>query len=227
MSVITVSRQYGSGGDEIARLVCHLTGYALFDKSLIAQAAIETGFSDQNIIDYSEDSYKMQGFIDRLMGRQKTIAQVSYWTETKDGVRTRSSIELNESHALILIRHAIEAAYKTGNYVIVGRGGQAVLANKADVIHVRIQAPLENRLIWVRNSPEMAERTFPDSVAARRAAQNLIEAADAASAGYIKRFYNLDWSDPWLYDLIINTARMTHEQAAHVIAAAIHQRQAA
>jgi hypothetical protein len=62
MAVITISRQYSSRGDEIAARVCVMLGYRYFDKRLMAQIASETGFSESEMIDFSEDDYKVRTF---------------------------------------------------------------------------------------------------------------------------------------------------------------------
>lgn len=59
MAVITMSRQYGSGGDEIAVRVCELLGYRYFDKALMAQIAAETALWEGPIVDYSEDDHRV------------------------------------------------------------------------------------------------------------------------------------------------------------------------
>jgi cytidylate kinase len=104
-----------------------------------------------------------------------------------------------------------------GNMVIVGRGGQVILGTYPDVLHVRVQAPLEERLQRVRGYPSLAGRTFSDSVEARRAAQDLIISSDARSEEYMWRFYGVDWSDPQLYHMVINTSKSSLELAASVI----------
>lgn len=217
MSVITISRQYGSGGDEIAEIICQNTGYQLFDKHLLARAAFEAGISDQEVIDYSEDNYKVKHFLARLFGISRPIAQLRIWKEGKDGVRIAEEVQLNEEHALSLVRKAVEYAYEIGNIVIVGRGGQIILKDKPEVIHVRIEADIEDRLVRVRSHPAQITQTFSDSVEARRAAQNIIDTFDTGSADYLKRFYGVDWSDPMLYHLIINTSKLSIEQAANLI----------
>jgi cytidylate kinase len=60
-------------------------------------------------------------------------------------------------------------------------------------------------------------------VDARRAAQALIEANDDASADYLKHFYDVDWSDPLLYHLVINTSKLALDQAARLIVEAARQ----
>jgi len=57
MAIVTISRQYGSGGDEIATRVCEMLGYRYFDKSLMAQAISEAGLPESEIVDFSEDNY--------------------------------------------------------------------------------------------------------------------------------------------------------------------------
>jgi cytidylate kinase len=217
MAVITISRQFGSGGDEIAEIISKETGYRIFDKQLLVKATHEAGLSSQEIVDYSEDHYKAQNFLDRLFGRSRTVAQMSTWVEAKDGVRITEQLSVNEEQALGFVRKAVIAAHKMGDMVIVGRGGQAILHDRPDVLHVRVEAPLEERIMRVRSDPEIARRGYGDAVEARRIAQDLIEKSDIASADYLKRFYNVDWSDSSLYHLIINTGKLNVDKAAGII----------
>jgi len=223
MAVITISRQYGSGGDVIAENICKKTGYRLFDKFILAEAAFEEGLSEQEIVDYSEDQYKAHTFFERIFGRSKPVAQMRTWVEVKGGVRIAEKLSLSEEQALSFVRKAVNSAYEMGNMVIVGRGGQMILRERPGVLHVRIESPLEERLLRVRSLPELTNQTFSDSVEARQAAQDLIEKSDAASTDYLRRFYNVDWSDSSLYHLIINTSKLGVEQAAEVIVDLIHQ----
>lgn len=216
MAVITISRQYGSGGNEIAELIGKTTGYRIFDKQVIAEAAIEVGFTDRELIDYSENDFKVKSFLGRLFSSQQHVAQVRTSRET-GGKPVVDELSLTEEHAVALVRKAIEYAHERGNIVIVGRGGQVVLADRPDVLHVRIMAPAEDRLLRVRSFPAMANQTFADSVEVRRAAQDLMAAKDAASSGYLKQFYGVDWNDPALYHLMINTGKLHPIQAAYTI----------
>jgi cytidylate kinase len=217
MAVITISRQFGSGGDEIAEMICKETGYQLFDKLILAKAAQDAGLSEQEIIDYSEDEYQVKNFIERLFGRSQKVAKVRTWKEDLEGMRQVELLELDEQHALRLVQQAIVAAYQMGNMVIVGRGGQVILKDKPGVLHVRIEAPLEERMQRVRSGLKEAKRTFSTLVEERRAAQDTIATRDMASADYLKRIYKVDWSDLLLYDLVINTCRMNSKLATRLI----------
>jgi cytidylate kinase len=220
MAVITISRQLGSGGDQIAERICELSGYQRFDKHILARVAAEAGFSQEEIIDYSESDHKVQNFIDRLLGRTRPLAEVHIWRESADGVRVSEAIPISEEHVLSLTRMAIEAAYKEDHFVIVGRGGQVILKDRPLALHVRIEAPLEDRIQHVRAQPNLAGQSYGLSYENRRAAQDRIDASDQASADYLQRFYQVDWRDLSLYHLILNSARLTTDQAARLIVAA-------
>ncbi len=217
MSVITLSRQYGSGGDEIAQRLCQHGGCRLFDKHMLIQAALEAGLSEQEVFDYSEQNYKVKNLFERLFGRLEPIAQMSVWEESADGVRIVAVRDLDEEDALALVRRAVEAAHQNGNFIIMGRGGQVILRDYPDVLHVRIEAPLEERISRVRARLRDQGFTYSTLVEERRAAQDLIAANDMASADYLKRIYNVDWADPQLYHLTINTGRTNLDLAAHII----------
>ena len=217
MAVITVSRQFGSGGDEIVEQLCQVLGYRFFDKRMLAKAAIDAGLSDQEIIDYSIENYKVKGFFERLFGRSRPIATTRVWKEGTDGTRKPEEVQLTEEHALQLVQKAVEMAYQTGNMVIEGRGGQVLLRDRAGVLHVRIVAPMEYRIQRVKEKLHEEQNMPLDTIETRRAAQDMIEQRDAASAAYLKTYYGVDWADPLLYHAVLNTGRISLEQAVRCI----------
>jgi CMP/dCMP kinase len=223
VTVLTISRQYGSGGDEIADQVGEALGYRHFDKRLMAQAAAEAGLSEQEVIDYSEDGYKVQTFLDRLFGRSRPVAQVRVWKEGSGGVRSAEELKLSEDAALALVQRAVKATYHYGNMIIVGRGGQILLKDQPNVFHVRIVAPMEERVQRVKTQLKTDQRSYQADIDARRIAQDLIWTRDAASADYIKRFYGVDWDDPLLYHLVLNTGKITFEQATQLLVDWVHK----
>jgi cytidylate kinase len=217
MNGITISRQYGSGGDEIAGLLCKDFGCRLFDKFLLARAAAEAGLSEEEVVDFSDENYKATSFFSRLFGASRPVIERNIWVETASGERVSEHVQLTEVAALSLVRKAVEYAERLGNVVIVGRGGQVILKDSPEVLHVRVEAPIEDRILRVRSDPRLAAQHFANQVEARRFAQNLIETRDNASADYLKRFYGVDWSDPLLYHLLINTGKLTIAQAVALI----------
>lgn len=215
MAVITISRQYGSEGDEIATNVCQILGYQSFDKQLMEKVAVEAGLTEGEIVDFSEDQHKVRGFLERLLGPRPIVTQTRSWSEDRAGVRVAQVKPVDVVESIALVQGVIRAAYKHGNVVIVGRGGQAVLRNEPGVLHVRIEAPLETRIQRVQLREGLTYELARGVVAER----------DRAAADYLKRFYNVDWSAALLYHLIINTGRWGIEAASRLIVNAVSQLQ--
>ncbi|HOT90703.1 MAG TPA: cytidylate kinase-like family protein [Anaerolineae bacterium] len=204
MPVITISRQYGSGGDAIARRVCEALGYSYFDKNLIARVASEAGISENEVVDFSEDMYKIRGFVDRLFGRRRSAADA--WVS--DEPRRSLSVEtLDEARCVNLVKDVILEAHKRDDVVIVGRGGQAILQGQPGVLHVRVVAPLGARVLRVK---ELENLTLDE-------AEGLVKRKDEAAAAYLERFYDIDWDNPLLYHLVINTGKWELEDATRLI----------
>ncbi len=218
MRIITISRQYGSGGDEVAQRLAELLGYRLFDKNLIAQAAADSGLWHQEISDYSEDNHKVRGFLDRLLNRTPTIAEAHVWHETTDGMRVVEEVKVSEDVAVTLVEKAIRTAHHTGEMIIVGRGGQMILREAADVLHVRIEAPMEERIARVKAEIRQEGAVYHADIEFRRDAQDRITARDEASADYLLRYYNVKLNDPLLYHMVLNTGKLSVYQAAELIA---------
>jgi len=217
MAVITLSRQYGSGADEISSRVCDALGYRLFDKRLIARAAAEAGISAQEAIDYSEENYHVKGFLDRLLGRSAPVAQVRVRREDPSGGRSTEDLALSEEAALSLVQHAIRSAYEAGNVLIMGRGGQALLKDKPGVLHVRLEAPLEERIQRVKDRFKESRHLFQADIEIRREAQDYILQRDQASEDYLRRYYDIDWADSLQYHMILNTGKISLAQAIELI----------
>lgn len=208
MAVITISRQYGSGGDEIAERVCDILGYTYFDKNLIAKVAAEVGaFKEEQIVDISEDTYMMRNFMERLFGGRRIKVQ----TGPLGGAKASQIQSLDGEQGVILMRSTIMRAYQHGNVVIVGRGGQAILREQPGVLHVRIAAPLGARVMRVK---ERKNITLGE-------ATDLTRSKDLATETYLREFFEIDWNDPLLYHLTINTGRFDIDGAVEIIVSAL------
>jgi len=214
MAVITISRQYGSGGDDIAGRVCELLGYRYFDKRMIVRAATAAGLSQEEIMDFSEDKYETHTFLDHLMSGWRgpyAITHSQAWQEEIFGVGPKTLSALDEIKNISLIESAIRTAYQRDNVVIMGRGGQAILKEKTGVLHVRIQAPLKARV----------ERLHRRENYSLEGGQEVALRRDRAAADYLHRFHKIDWNDPLLYHLVIGTGQLDTEAAARLIVKAV------
>jgi CMP/dCMP kinase len=223
MAVVTISRQFGSGGDQIAARLCEILGYHSFGKAQIAEAARETSMSMLNAIDYSEDNHEVQTFLKRLLGQTASPVQTIAWTENPSIASQAKRADVHEIAVIGLVKRAIKAALRANNMVIVGRGGQILLRDTPGVLHVRVEAPLEFRTCQVMEQLKRARKGDQSNGGLIRAADELIANRDIASADYIHRYYNIDWADRSLYHLILNMGLLSVEQAANIIASSVWQ----
>lgn len=223
MTIITISRQFGSGGDEIAYRLSKELNYRFFDKFMVLEAAKDAGLSEQDaesqVVDYSEDSHQVRSFIERLFERVPVMPYSGIWPEDYSVQYTLEEQRLKKENSLKLVQKAILSACQTGDFVIVGRGGQVLLKDKPNIVHVRIIASAETRTRAIKERLAASEHVFTNSLDQRHEVQawEVIQQRDAASADYIKRFYQADWSDPLLYHCILNTGLISTVDAVQMI----------
>ncbi|MDX9955023.1 MAG: cytidylate kinase-like family protein [Anaerolineae bacterium] len=210
MAVITISRQYGSGGDEIAQRLCEILGYQYFDKKMMLQVAEQVGLSEHELVDFSEENYKVRGFFNRLFA-PRAVAQVETWTIGPTGQQELTVSELNEVACINMIQSTVRAAHKHGNVVILGRGGQAILRDMPDVLHVRIEATLGARVMRVQ-----AQQGISISESEALTRNN-----DQTTAAYLKNFYGIDWADPLNYHLVLNSGKWGVDASVQIIVNAL------
>jgi cytidylate kinase len=212
MAVVTISRQFGAGGEEVAQLLGELLDYRYFDKQLLAQTAAEVGLSEEEVVDYNETSYKVRDWLTRLVAPGPRIVREFMVSRLDEQGRETLTMEsLDEAQCVTLIQRAIRAAFQQGNMVIVGRGGQAVLKDQPEVLHVRLEAPLDVRIMRIEDRDGLSYSE----------AEELVRRRDTAAAAYLQRFYDIDWNDPLLYHMVLNTGRWTVAEAAKIIADAV------
>ncbi len=194
---VTLAREYGSGGGQVAERVAKRLGWELIDRSLIDQVA--------------EKFHLNRNAAQRLQERGswwlERIAR-AVWLDT--GGTTVDVVDAENIHEFT--RNAIlEASYR-GKCVIVGRGGQCVLRDRPDVLNVFVFAPLEYRM-------ERLRRRFADD---EKEILKAIARVDEERAAYIREFHDSEWKDPSLYQLWIN-GKMGTEAAAELIVSAVQQ----
>lgn len=188
MPVITLSREMGSRGDDVARAVAARLGLRLVDRDLINRAAKEIGVPEVALAEIDELG---------LLGVKPSAAALRLYQEKVAAVIQELAVE--------------------GDVLLVGRGGQVILAAQPRVLHVRVIAPIEMRLALVQ-----ARCRVPAEVAAAR-----IEASDAARRSFLKRHFSVRADDPYLYDLILNMAHIDVETAVDLVCLAAKQKAAA
>jgi CMP/dCMP kinase len=209
MGAITISREYGSGGGEIAARLARRLGWQLIDHAIIEQTARELEVYETEVEKHDEEYIEStrSGILDRIIERLTPSGSM-----TGGGgilVRPSSSAEILPYQETM--RDIITAAATTGHVVIVGRAGQVLLADKREVLHVRVVAPLEQRVAYV------VRREGLDTEAARRR----VQAKDQARTHFMQTQYRSQHEDPHLYDLVINTAVLPLDSAVDQICLAL------
>lgn len=112
------------------------------------------------------------------------------------------------------VRQVMEELLQEGKVIIVGRAGQVILHDYPQVLHVRIIAP----------QAERTQRIATDQNIPIEKALAQVQASDRHRRNYLKRHYQVNWEDPNLYDLTINTAQLSIRAAAAIIHQALFQK---
>ncbi len=199
--VLTIAREFGSGGASVARILAKELGWKLLDRELIEQIA-GAAQVDADLVSHHDECTK--SMIERMRHRAvRAGAAVSLGVVLKD--------PFNEKRMTELSRHVVEQAHANCHCVIVGRGAQCILRNQPDVFHVFVYAPLADRLRTLR------ARLGIDAEAEleRRA-----HSADTERAYYLKRVYGENWRDPLLYNMMVSSHE-GDERAARAILCAM------
>jgi len=203
MAVITISRQSGSEGNEIAQILCEKLGYRLFDKAMMIELADELGSDPSSMTDAPSGPDKARELVDRVLN--------SFQSPVGRHVFKDISFEEGSAMTEVQVRSLILAAYFHGNVVIVGRGSQIVLSDKPDVLHVRVVAPLDKRIkIW----QERESLSYKD-------ANKRVSERDRVHVDFVKNYFDTDIREPSLYDLVVNTSKFPPGTAADLIMEAL------
>jgi cytidylate kinase len=111
------------------------------------------------------------------------------------------------------VREVMEDEAAEGQVVIVGRAGQVILRERPDVLHVRIIAPPAVRVQRIASLQEISPP----------AARAQMEQSDRTRRDYLRHTHDVAWNDPQLYDVVLNTERMTVASAADLICHAMRR----
>lgn len=168
MTVITVSRQFGAGGEMLAKVLAKESGFLLVDRKQIASGLAELGLPPQ-LARFDETAPKQE----HLEKRRRF-----YVTALHEYL-----MNLAASHSIVLL----------------GRGGQFLFRDRPDAFHIFVYAPFTQRVEWVSQIYGMEEK----------AAARLVREQELRKKRYIRRVFSHSWLDPALYDLTLNTAKLS------------------
>ena len=185
MSVITITREFGSGGNVIAKQVARNLGCHFVDNDVIGRVLAQYGLAEFQE-EYDADP---PGFLARFDAQRM---------ERRDRM-----VEMLNKTMLALAHH--------GNMVILGRSGFAVLGRYADVLNVRVQAPLPARARHVMQDQHLADPAQ---------AETIVKEGDKIRAAFVESFYGTRWDAADAFDVIVDTEKVPPDMAAAWLVAA-------
>lgn len=190
--IITISRQFGSGGRSIGKLVAEKLGYDYYDSELVERVAKETGFDPEYVADAGEYA----------PGRSMLSYAFSSGVPHAHG----SSMNANDYLWAAQCRIILELAEK-GNCVIVGRCADYILRERNDCLHVFIHADTDYK----------AKRIVELYGVTDRSPEKRLADKDAKRKVNYKYFTGREWGAPDNYHLALNSAYFGHDECADII----------
>ncbi|MCD6286185.1 MAG: cytidylate kinase-like family protein [Anaerolineae bacterium] len=226
--VITVSRQLGSNGSYMATEAAEELGFSYLDREILQRAAEEAGDPDEGMVEALSRQERVPGFLERLLdsfGRYSAVPmtpsaslrQGQAYVEVLDAMMAAEMVNSQRRETAAanygdLVRDVVLNLAETGNVVIAGRGGQAILRNRRNALHVRVFASPETR---IRNL--MARQSIP-----RDEAESSILESDRYRARYLQHYHGVNLENPLLYHLMINSDGVSVALGAQLIVTAAH-----
>jgi len=185
IKIITIEREYGSGGGEIAQLVASRLGWKLWDQRLTEEIA-RLANCPKGVVEAREE--RNDPLYYRLF---KSFLRGSY-----EGSINAPKLNLVDSETILRItRRVVEHAAEKGECVIVGRGSQQFLKSRQDTLRVFLYAPRAEKV-----------RRLLSRGKAEAEAEDLVDTVDRERADFIQKYFNVEWPDRAVYHTMMNTA---------------------
>src|SRR6202050_4921624 len=195
IKIVTIEREYGSGGGEIAQLLASQLGWKLWDQQLTEEIA-RLANCPKAVVEVREE--RTDTLYYRLF---KSFLRGSY-----EGSLNAHKLNVVDSESILKItERVVQHAAKSGNSVIVGRGSQHFLRNRQDALRVFLYAPRENKVrrLIARGKTE-------------KDAQERVDTVDHERVEFIQKYFHVEWPDRSAYHTMINTA-IGDNTVAHMI----------
>ena len=197
MYVITLSRQFGAGGKTLGEMVSEKLNYTFVDNDIIQMVAKQAKVSTNFVESIEQEAGgKLLKFMSGLV-RKSFIERI-----------------LSDEHGYIdeeiyvdLLHNIINQIADEGNAVILGRGGQYILRNRADVIHVLLIAEKPDRVRFMEEHYNLNSTQAEQSV----------NREDKRRTNLYKKFGKEDYDNPDLYHLVLNMSKLELDEASRLI----------
>jgi CMP/dCMP kinase len=182
--IVTIEREFGSGGGGIASQLARRLGWKLWDNQLTCEIAKRAQVAESAVALCDE----------RVDGRLYRLAKAFWRGSYERSMPMANSRAFDTDRMMAMVEEIMRTIAKEGNAVIVGRGSPFFLRDRKDTFRVFTYASHDEkvrRLLALGKSREEAE--------------DLVENVDKERIAYIKHYFNADWPTRSLYHLMINT----------------------
>jgi cytidylate kinase len=197
MAVITISRQFGSGGSEIAARVAQTLGWSLLDNAIVDAVAEQLGVTPDAVVAREERVPSLaERFASALtLGTPEFVPAIG------------ATMPSFEERMLDVTRRVMQQAIAEGPVVVVGRGAQSVLAERRDALHVFCYAP----------QAALVERTMRREGLSHADAERRVTETNRHREQYVRRNWNRSWSAHEHYHVCVNTDWLGIPESADVV----------
>jgi cytidylate kinase len=205
MPIVTVSRQYGSGGSEVAERVAKSLGWKLYDNAVVEEVAARLRMTPAEV---SAREERVPSLVERMAS-----AMALGVPEVMPVVGELATVP-SEERMVMMTKRVIEDAVQAGPAVLVGRGAQCMLARRSDALHVYCYAPEEDLIRYVIERLDVPAAEAPKKVAEMNHQRE----------AYVRLHWKRNWRDVANYDLCVNTASLGVDGAARLVTEVARER---
>lgn len=181
--IITISREFGSGGNEVGKRLADKLGYAYYDSEIINLLVKETGMSEEYIANISERGIYPMPF---------------HFGQT---FSTNLSIQKSQTDILVKQNKILKQIADKGNAVIVGRGANIIL-KEYNPLNIFVYANIDSKLNRCREKGPKDENLTDKELI------NKIKGVDKNRKAFYNLISNIEWGNKENYDLCINTSNI-------------------
>ena len=189
MSVITISSSFGSSGSVVAKELGEALGWKVLNRAITVEVAAQLALPLE--LAEAHDERAASGWARLLENFSKYSAALPDPSTTTDASSDEIRLKLATE---VVLRDAA-----AGHAVIVGRAAAVVLGDRPDALHIRFDGPRPARI-------SQGAAALGLSLAE---AELKLQQTDRARAAYVKELYGLDWRDPTLYHLVIDSTKFS------------------
>jgi cytidylate kinase len=181
--IISLEREFGSGGGGIAAELARRLGWKLWDQNLTTEIAKRAQVDESAVCLCDE----------RVDSRLYRLAK-TFWRGSYERSMPLANSSFDTDRMIVMVQEIMAGIATEGNAVVVGRGSPFFFRDRVDTFRVFTYAPREEK---IRRLLEMGK--------SREESEDLVENVDKERMAYVKHYFNADWPTRALYHMMINT----------------------